>query len=247
MSVAGRTAIVTGGSRGIGRAICLELARQGANIVINDIAEDEQAMQTARDCESLGVKAEIVVGDVSKAEDCKSVADKAQKIFGSIDILVNNAGITRDNLIMRMSEQDFDDVIRINLKGTFLFMKQVSRIMMKQRHGRIINISSVVGVHGNMGQVNYAASKAGIIGMTKSLARELGTRNITVNAVAPGFIQTKMTDILDEKVKEEMIKSIPVGKMGQPEDIANAVAFFAQDETSYITGQVLGIDGGMGM
>jgi 3-oxoacyl-[acyl-carrier protein] reductase len=247
MSVAGRTAVITGGGRGIGRAICLELARQGANIVVNDIAEDEQALQTAKDCQDLGVQAIVVAGDVSKAEDCKKVVDKTTETFGSLDILVNNAGITRDGLIMRMSEADFDDVIRINLKGTFLFMKQVARLMMKQRHGRIISISSVVGVHGNAGQVNYSASKAGIIGMTKSLAKELGTRNVTANAIAPGFIQTKMTDVLPEKAKEEMIKSIPVGRMGQPEDIAHAVAFFAQDESSYITGQVLGVDGGMGM
>ena len=247
MSVAGRTAVITGGGRGIGRAICLELARQGANIVVNDIAEDEQALQTAKDCRDLGVQAIVVAGDVSKAEDCKKVVDKTTETFGSLDILVNNAGITRDGLIMRMSEADFDDVIRINLKGTFLFMKQVARLMMKQRHGRIISISSVVGVHGNAGQVNYSASKAGIIGMTKSLAKELGTRNVTANAIAPGFIQTKMTDVLPEKAKEEMIKSIPVGRMGQPEDIAHAVAFFAQDESSYITGQVLGVDGGMGM
>ncbi len=247
MSVAGRTAVITGGGRGIGRAICLELARQGANIVVNDIAEDEQAWQTAKDCEALGVQAIVVAGDVSKAEDCKKVVDTTTKTFGSLDILVNNAGITRDGLIMRMSEEDFDDVIRINLKGTFLFMKQVARLMMKQRHGRIISISSVVGVHGNAGQVNYSASKAGIIGMTKSLAKELGTRNVTANAIAPGFIQTKMTDVLPEKAKEEMMKSIPVGRMGQPEDIAHAVAFFAQDESSYITGQVLGVDGGMGM
>lgn len=247
MSVAGRTAVITGGGRGIGRAICLELASQGANIVVNDIAEDEQALQTAKDCEALGVQAIVIAGDVSKAEDCEKVVETTKKTFGSLDILVNNAGITRDNLIMRMSEQDFDDVIRINLKGTFLFMKQVARLMMKQRHGRIISISSVVGVHGNAGQVNYSASKAGIIGMTKSIARELGSRGVTANAIAPGFIHTKMTDVLDEKVKEEMLHGIPVGRMGEPEDIAKAVAFFAQDEASYITGQVLGVDGGMGM
>ena len=242
-----QVAVVTGGSRGIGRAICLKFASLGANLVINYAGNTEKAEETKTMCEKLGAKVVLVPGSVADAAVCEKLIAEAVESFGRVDILVNNAGITRDNLIMRMSEEDFDAVIDVNLKGTWNCMKQVSRMMMKQRSGRIINLSSVVGVVGNAGQVNYAASKAGIIGMTKSLAKELGSRGVTVNAVAPGFVQTDMTDVLGEEMKENLQKTIPMGRLGDPEDIANAVAFLAGDEASYITGQVLHVDGGMAM
>lgn len=247
MSFAKRTAVVTGGSRGIGKAVCLELARQGVNVVLCYAGSADRAAQTVEECEALGAKALAVRCDVADGEQVKALMDTAMETFGRIDILVNNAGITRDKLLMTMKEEDFDAVLDTNLKGTFLCMKAVTRIMMKQRYGRIVNLSSIVGLHGNAGQVNYAASKAGVIGMTKSAAKELASRGITVNAVAPGFIDTEMTQALPEKAKEALLASIPVGTLGQTRDIANAVAFLASDESGYITGQVLSVDGGMSM
>ena len=247
MSLTGKTAIVTGGSRGIGKAVCLELARRGCNIVLSFVGNTAAADQTVAECQALGVQALAVQGNVADADAVKALFDAALKQFGAIDILVNNAGITRDNLLMLLKEEDFDAVIDTNLKGTFLCMKAAVRPMMKQRHGRIISLSSVVGLRGNAGQVNYAASKAGVIGMTKSLAKELAGRNITVNAVAPGFIDTDMTAVLPDKAKEAILASIPMARLGAAEDVANAVAFLASDEAGYITGQVLAVDGGMSM
>ena len=242
-----QTAVVTGGSRGIGRAICVKLASLGANLVINYAGNTEKAEETKALCQELGVQVVLVPGNVADPAVCQTLIDTAVNTFGKGDILVNNAGITRDNLMMRMSEEEFDQVIAVNLKGAWNCMKQVSRLMMKQRSGRIINLSSVVGLTGNAGQVNYAASKAGVIGMTKSLAKELGSRGVTVNAVAPGFIDTDMTGVLSEDMKETIQKTIPVGRFGTPEDIANAVAFLAGSGSAYITGQVLQVDGGMVM
>ena len=247
MSLTGKTAIVTGGSRGIGKAVCLELARRGCNIVLSFAGNTAAADQTVAECQALGVQALAVQGNVADADAVKALFDAALKQFGAVDILVNNAGITRDNLLMLLKEEDFDAVVDTNLKGTFLCMKAAVRPMMKQRHGRIISLSSVVGLRGNAGQVNYAASKAGVIGMTKSLAKELAGRNITVNAVAPGFIDTDMTAVLPEKAKEAILASIPMARLGAAEDVANAVAFLASDEAGYITGQVLAVDGGMSM
>ena len=247
MSLTGKTAIVTGGSRGIGKAVCLELARRGCNIVLSFAGNTAAADQTVAECQALGVQALAVQGNVADADAVKALFDATLKQFGAVDILVNNAGITRDNLLMLLKEEDFDAVVDTNLKGTFLCMKAAVRPMMKQRHGRIISLSSVVGLHGNAGQVNYAATKAGVIGMTKSLAKELAGRNITVNAVAPGFIDTDMTAVLPEKAKEAILASIPMARLGAAEDVANAVAFLASDEAGYITGQVLAVDGGMSM
>ena len=247
MSLTGKTAIVTGGSRGIGRAVCLELARRGCNIVLSFAGNTAAADQTVSDCQALGVQALAVQGSVADADAVKALFDAALEKFGAIDILVNNAGITRDNLLMLLKEEDFDAVVDTNLKGAFLCMKAAVRPMMKQRHGRIISLSSVVGLRGNAGQVNYAASKAGVIGMTKSLAKELAGRNITVNAVAPGFIDTDMTAVLPDKAKEAILSSIPMARLGAAEDVASAVAFLASDEAGYITGQVLAVDGGMSM
>ncbi|MGN0658776.1 MAG: 3-oxoacyl-[acyl-carrier-protein] reductase [Emergencia sp.] len=241
----GRTAVVTGGSRGIGRAVCLSLAGRGASLVINYAGNRQAAEETAAACRDLGAEILLVQGDVAQAEDCTRIAEAAMETFGRIDILVNNAGITRDNLLMRMSEEDFDKVIETNLRGSFLMMKAVSRQMMKQRYGRIVNTSSVVGLMGNGGQVNYAASKAGVIGMTKSFAREVASRNITVNAVAPGFIRTDMTAAMNEAAAEAAASAIPAGRMGTPEDVAAAVCFLASEEAGYVTGQVLAVDGGM--
>ena len=247
MKFAGKTAVVTGGSRGLGRAVCLELARGGANVVFCYAGNEAAAKETTAACEALGAKALAVQCDVAKADEVKALMDAAVKEFGRIDILVNNAGITRDGLLMMMKEEDFDAVIAANLKGTFLCMKAVSRIMMKQRYGRIVNLSSVVGLRGNAGQVNYAASKAGVVGMTKSLAKELASRGVTVNAVAPGFIATDMTAAMTDAAKEATLASIPLQRLGAPEDVAHAVAFLASDEAAYITGQVLCVDGGMAM
>lgn len=241
----GRTAVVTGGSRGIGRAVCLALAGRGASLVINYAGNRQAAEETAAACRDLGAEILLVQGDVAQAEDCTRIAEAAMEAFGRIDILVNNAGITRDNLLMRMSEEDFDKVIETNLRGSFLMMKAVSRQMMKQRYGRIVNTSSVVGLMGNGGQVNYAASKAGVIGMTKSFAKEVASRNITVNAVAPGFIQTDMTAAMNEAAAAAAASAIPAGRMGTPEDVAAAVCFLASEEAGYVTGQVLAVDGGM--
>lgn len=242
-----KVAIVTGGTRGIGRAIALKLADQGANIVINYRNSDKEAEELKAILEEKGVKVLTVKCDISNFEDSKNLMDKCKEVFGKIDILVNNAGITKDTLIMRMKEQDFDNVIDVNLKGTFNCAKHASAIMLKQRFGKIINMTSVVGIAGNAGQVNYAASKAGVIGLTKSLAKELGSRGITVNAVAPGFINTDMTASLSEKVKEEASKNIPLKRLGDPEDVANLVGFLASDAANYITGQVINVDGGMVM
>ncbi len=247
MNFAGKTAVVTGGSRGLGRAVCLELAKGGANVVLCYAGNEAAAGETVAACEALGAKALAVRCDVAKADEVKALMDAAVQAFGRIDILVNNAGITRDGLLMMMKEDDFDAVINANLKGAFLCMKAVSRLMMKQRWGRIVNLSSVVGLRGNAGQVNYAASKAGVIGMTKSLAKELATRGVTVNAVAPGFIDTDMTAAMPQAAREATLASIPMGRMGAPEDVAKAVAFLASDEAAYVTGQVLAVDGGMAM
>ena len=247
MKFAGKTAVVTGGSRGLGRAVCLELAKGGANVVLCYAGNEAAAKETTAACEALGAKALAVQCNVAKADEVKALMDEAVKTFGRIDILVNNAGITRDGLLMMMKEEDFDAVIAANLKGTFLCMKAVSRIMMKQRYGRIVNLSSVVGLRGNAGQANYAASKAGVVGMTKSLAKELASRGVTVNAVAPGFIATDMTAAMTDAAKEATLASIPLQRLGAPEDVAHAVAFLASDEAAYVTGQVLCVDGGMAM
>ena len=241
----GKTAIVTGGARGIGRAISVKLASEGANVVICDIVINEAAEETIKLIEEQGVKAAAFVANVTVPEDCDNLFKQAAEQFGSVDILVNNAGVTRDNLIMRMKEEEFDLVIATNLKGTYNMMKAAARPMMKARYGRIVNISSVVGIYGNAGQVNYSASKAGVIGMTKSLAKELGSRGITVNAVAPGLIETDMTKVLSDDLKAEMVKNIALGRAGQPEDVAKVVAFLASDEAAYVTGQVIECSGGM--
>lgn len=244
-----RVALVTGGSRGIGRAVCIALAAKGMHIAINYAGNETAAQETADACAEANpdIKTLLVQADVSDDTQVAAMTDQIKKTFGRIDVLVNNAGITRDNLIAMTNPTDFDAVIATNLRGTFLTMKHVSRLMMKQRFGRIINISSVVGLRGNAGQVTYAASKAGVIGMTKSIAKELASRNVTANAVAPGFVQTDMTAAMTDKAKEAASGQIPIGRLGTPEDIANAVAFFADDAASYITGQVLAVDGGMSM
>ena len=242
-----RTALVTGGSRGIGRAICLELAKAGCNVAVNYAGSAAAAEETAAQCRALGVRAQVFQADVSSAAACAALVEQVLAAFGRIDVLVNNAGVTRDNLLLRMSEEDYDRVLDTNLKGAVFCCKAVARPMMRQRYGRIVNLSSVVGLRGNAGQTNYSASKAGLIGLTKSLAKELASRNVTVNAVAPGFIATDMTAALPEAVRTEMCKTIPEGRAGQPEDVANAVAFFAAEQSSYLTGQVLCVDGGMAM
>ena len=247
MHLKDKIAIVTGGSRGIGKEICLKFASLGANLVINYIGDKTQAEDTKAECEKLGAKVALSEGDVSKMADCEKLFQTAMDTFGRVDILVNNAGITRDNLLMRMSEEEFDAVIAVNLTGTFNCMKQAARPMMKQKYGKIINMASVVGVTGNAGQVNYAASKAGVIGMTKSMAKELANRGVTVNAIAPGFIRTAMTDVLSDDVKAEITRVIPMGVMGETEDVANLAAFLASDASRYITGQVINVDGGMVM
>ena len=247
MNFKDKTAVVTGGSRGIGRAIAIELARGGANVVICYAGNEKAANETVSACWELGAKALAVRCDVSDAAQVQNLMDTAVKEFGTIHILVNNAGITRDNLLMRMSEADFDAVLDANLKGAFLCMKAVYRTMMRQRYGRIVSISSVVGLRGNAGQMNYAASKAGIIGLTKSMAKELASRGVTANAVAPGFIETDMTAALPENAKSAMLSTIPAARLGQAEDVARAVAFLASEEAGYITGQVLAVDGGMAM
>ena len=243
----GKTAIVTGAARGIGKAIALKFAAEGANIAFTDLVIDENAENTAKELEAMGVKAKGYASNAANFEDTAKVVEEIHKDFGRIDILVNNAGITRDGLMMRMSEQQWDMVINVNLKSAFNFIHACTPVMMRQKAGSIINMASVVGVHGNAGQANYCASKAGIIGLTKSVARELGSRGITSNAVAPGFIRTEMTDVLPEDVKKAMGEQIPLKHFGETKDIAEAVAFLASDEAAYITGQVLHVDGGMAM
>ncbi|MFC4712480.1 3-oxoacyl-[acyl-carrier-protein] reductase [Planococcus dechangensis] len=243
----GKTAIITGASRGIGAAIARCFAEQGANIVVNYSGSQEKAEAVVREIEQTGGKAIAVKANVADAAEVKAMIDAAMEQFGSIDILVNNAGITRDNLMMRMKEDEWDDVINTNLKGVFLCTKAVTRQMMKQRHGRIVNIASIVGVMGNAGQANYVAAKAGVIGLTKTTARELASRGITANAVAPGFITTDMTEKLGEDVQKSMLSQIPLARFGAPEDVANAALFLASDEASYVTGQTLNLDGGMVM
>ena len=240
-------ALVTGGSRGIGRAICLELARQGAAVAVNYAGNEQAAQETVEACRALGVQAEAFQADVSDPAACEELINGVKERFGRLDILVNNAGVTRDGLLMTAKPEDFDKVLDTNLKGAYFCMKAAAKVMMRQRYGRIVNLSSVVGLRGNAGQTNYSASKAGLIGLTKSLAKELASRNVTVNAVAPGFIATDMTAALPEAVRTEMCKTIPEGRAGQPEDVANAVAFFAAEQSSYLTGQVLCVDGGMAM
>ena len=247
MNLKGKTAVVTGGSRGLGRAICLELAAGGANLVFCFAGNEAAAQETAQACRALGADVDYLRCNVADSTQVKDLMETAVQRFGRIDILVNNAGITRDGLMLTMKESDFDQVVETNLKGTFLCMKAVARQMIKQRYGRIINLSSVVGLHGNAGQVNYAASKAGVIGMTKSLAKELASRGVTVNAVAPGFMETDMTAALSEAARAATLAAVPMGRMGTAEDVAQAVAFLASDCAGYITGQVLGVDGGMGM
>lgn len=242
-----RAALVTGGGRGIGRAICLALAAQGYDVAVNYAASSAAAEKTAEDCRAYGVQAVTLQADVTDPAACQALVDTAAKTFGRLDVLVNNAGVTADKLILRMQEEDFDKVINANLKGAFFCCKAACKLMMRQRYGRIVNISSVVGLHGNAGQANYAASKAGLIGMTKSLAKEFAARNVTVNAVAPGFIGTDMTDAMPEAAKQAAMAGIPAGRIGAAEEVANAVAFLAGEGASYITGQVLCVDGGMGM
>ena len=247
MDLTGKGALVTGASRGIGRAIAVALAKAGADVAINYAGNEAAAKQTEEICATYGVNTLVFKADVANAEECKAMIDCVKEHFGKIDILVNNAGITKDKLMIGMSEDDFMEVINTNLKGSFLCMQMVSKLMIKQRYGRIINLSSVVGLHGNAGQVNYAASKAGVIGMTKSAAKELASRNITVNAVAPGMIETDMTAVIPEKAKEAMMGNIPAARAGKPEEIADAVVFLASDKAAYITGQVISVDGGMGI
>lgn len=245
MTMEGKVALVTGGSRGIGRAICLELARRGAAVAVNFAGNEAAAQETAEACRALGAQAELFRADVADPAACEELVKAVKERFGQVDILVNNAGITRDGLLMTAKVEDFDQVLDTNLRGAYFCMKAASKLMMRQRYGRIVNLSSVVGLRGNAGQTGYAASKAGILGLTKAAAKELAARNITVNAVAPGFIHTDMTSVLPEKAKEAMLTTIPMGRPGAPEDVARAVAFFAEESAAYLTGQVLCVDGGM--
>jgi len=247
MKLAGKTALVTGASRGIGRAIARHLARLGANVAINYARSDEEAKELVEEIRREGGQAIAIKADISQQDQVESMIKEVVDAFGSLDILVNNAGINKDTLLMRMSEEDWDRVIDTNLKGVFLCTKAASKIMIKKRQGKIINISSVIGVIGNAGQSNYAAAKAGIIGFTKSVAKELAGRNIQVNAVAPGFIKTDMTNALPDKAKEAILTQIPMARYGEPEDVAYLVGFLASEESSYITGQVIHVDGGMVM
>ena len=240
-----KVAMITGATRGIGKQIALTLANKGYNIVLNYRTENDELFQAKNEIESKNVNCLTVQGDVTNFEDCKQMIERAINEFGKVDVLVNNAGITKDMLLARMKEEDFKQVIDVNLVGTFNMTKNVISYMMKARNGRIINISSVVGIAGNAGQTNYSASKAGIIGFTKSLAKEVASRNILVNAVAPGFIETNMTDVLKQEVKDEIAKNIPLKRMGTPKDVANVVKFLASEDSSYITGQVISVDGGM--
>lgn len=246
-NLTGKTAIVTGASRGIGAEIARKMAAAGAKIVVNYSGSQEKAEAVVEEIKTNGGEAIAIKANVADAEAVKALVDETMQAFGSVDILVNNAGITRDNLMMRMKDDEWDDVINTNLKGVFICTKAVTRQMMKQRAGRIINIASIVGVMGNAGQANYVAAKAGVIGLTKTTARELASRNITANAVAPGFITTDMTDKLGEDIQKSMLAQIPLGRFGKPEEVAKAVLFLASDDSSYMTGQTLHLDGGMVM
>ena len=240
-----KVAFITGGTRGIGRQIAITLSKNNYDIVVNYRTENEALKTLKEEIEKNNVSFFAVQGDVSNFDDTERMTKEIIEKYSKIDVLVNNAGITKDNLIIRMKKEDFEDVINVNLTGIFNVTKNVVPYMMKQRNGRIINLSSVVGLSGNAGQSNYSASKAGIIGFTKSLAKELGSRNVLVNAVAPGFIETQMTDVLKDEVKEEIVKNIPLRRTGKPQDVANVVKFLASDDSSYITGQVIQVDGGM--
>ena len=247
MHLEGKVALVTGASRGIGRAVAIRLAQAGADVVVNYAGSEGAAQETVDAIEALGRKAIKIQANVADAEQVGAMVQEAHDAFGHIDILVNNAGITKDGLLMRMKDEDWDAVLDINLKGTYLVTKAVSKIMMKQRSGSIINMTSVVGVMGNAGQTNYAASKAGVIGFTKSCAKEMASRGIRVNAIAPGFIHTEMTDVLSDKVKDAMVAQIPLGRMAQPDEVANVAVFLAAPFSTYVTGQVINVDGGMVM
>jgi 3-oxoacyl-[acyl-carrier protein] reductase len=240
-----KTALITGASRGIGRGIMEAFAKEGAELFL--VARGGTLDDAVKHCRDLGLKADGLAGDVGDPGFAKAAVDKCVEVFGKLDILVNNAGITRDALLVRMKEADFDEVIRVNLKGAYSFMQSSAIVMMKKRYGRIINITSVVGQTGNAGQVNYAASKAGMIGMTMSAARELASRGVTVNAIAPGFIETDMTGSLNEKVKEKILESIPMGRLGSVEDVASAAVYLASSGAGYVTGQVISVNGGMAM
>ncbi|WP_154481644.1 3-oxoacyl-[acyl-carrier-protein] reductase [Anaerosalibacter bizertensis] len=240
-----KNALVTGGSRGIGRATAIELSKEGANVIITYNSNEEKAKEVIKEVEKNGVKGLAIKADVSSEEDVKSMMKTIKSQFDSIDVLVNNAGVTKDNLLIRMKSEDWDKVINTNLKGVYLCTKAVVRGMMKKRHGKIVNIASVVGISGNAGQGNYSASKAGVIGFTKSIAKELGSRGINVNGVAPGFVETDMTEVLSEDIKEQSLKLIPLNRFAKPEDIANVVVFLCSEKANYITGQIINVDGGM--
>lgn len=240
-----KTAIITGSSRGIGKATAIRFAKSGINLMLNARTNSEALKETVDICKGFGIRVETFIGDLSIKENCEKLIEKSIEEFKNIDILINNAGITRDNLILKMTYEEFNEVIDINLRSAFYMIKNITRKMMKQRSGVIINISSIVGINGNAGQVNYSASKAGVIGLTKSAAKELAARNIRVNAIAPGFIETDMTKKLDEKIIKEMSDAIPLKRLGKAEDIANLIKFLVSDEADYITGEVINISGGM--
>ncbi len=242
----GKTAIVTGAARGIGRVVAEELARNGANVAVCDL-QKEWLAETVEAIEALGVQAHSIAVDVSNSEDVNRAVDETAEVLGGLDILVNNAGITKDGLLIRMSDEDWDAVLNVNLKGTFLFTRAAAKLMMKSRQGVIVNIASIIGLIGNAGQCNYAASKAGVIALTKSSARELAGRNIRVNAIAPGFIESKMTEVLTDDVKQKMLEAIPMKRFGVPADVAKAVLFLSTESSAYLTGQVLSVNGGMFM